>query len=76
MKINRKPPAHFPSSRTETDRRAMARQCSETDRKLVEEGMKNTISLLQATLESCHDAILVVDLNKTWILLNQRFVDL
>ncbi len=47
-----------------------------TERKLAEEQMKNSISLLHASLESTHDAILVVDLNNNWILHNQRFVDL
>jgi len=32
--------------------------------------------LLQATLESTHDAILVVDLDGAWVLYNQQFVDL
>ncbi len=38
--------------------------------------LENSLSLLSATLESYHDAILVVDLENTWVLYNQRFIDL
>ncbi len=46
---------------------------------LVEEktgALTKSLSLLSTTLESTNDAILVVDLDKHWILHNQRFVDL
>jgi diguanylate cyclase (GGDEF)-like protein/PAS domain S-box-containing protein len=47
-----------------------------TERKQAEEQRAKSLSLLYATLESTNDAILVVDLNNTWILHNQRFIDL
>jgi diguanylate cyclase (GGDEF)-like protein/PAS domain S-box-containing protein len=47
-----------------------------TERKKAEANLKKTISLLNATLESTTDAILVVDLNNNWILYNKQFVDL
>ncbi len=47
-----------------------------TERKRAEEQKEKSLSLLYATLESTNDAILVVDLNNTWILQNQRFLDL
>jgi diguanylate cyclase (GGDEF)-like protein/PAS domain S-box-containing protein len=46
------------------------------DIKLMEIELLKNNSLLQSTLESTNDAILVVDLNNTWILHNQRFIDL
>lgn len=46
------------------------------DIKLMEIQLLKNNSLLQSTLESTNDAILVVDLNNTWILHNQRFIDL
>ncbi|MDO9107031.1 MAG: PAS domain S-box protein [Methylovulum sp.] len=45
-------------------------------RKQAEAQQANSLSLLYATLESTNDAILVVDLNNTWVLHNRRFVDL
>lgn len=51
--------------------RARTRKLNETATQLA-----RSISLLQATLESTNDAILVVDLNSVWSLHNQRFVDL
>jgi diguanylate cyclase (GGDEF)-like protein/PAS domain S-box-containing protein len=47
-----------------------------TERKQDEEEIKQSMSLLQATLESTADAILVVDLNNIWGLYNQQFIDL
>jgi len=47
-----------------------------TERKQAEEQMRGSISLLSATLESAHNAILVVDLNNTWVLHNQQFIEL
>jgi len=47
-----------------------------TDIKLLEIQLFKNNSLLQSTLESTNDAILVVDLNNTWMLHNQKFVDL
>ena len=47
-----------------------------TDRKQAEEKLKKSISLLNATLDSSDDGILVVDLNNAWVMYNQRFVDL
>ena len=41
-----------------------------------EENLRKSLSLLQATLESTADAILVVDLNNTWRLHNKQFVEL
>jgi signal transduction histidine kinase len=38
--------------------------------------LKKSSSLQQATLESSRDGVLVVDLNNTWALYNQRFIDL
>jgi PAS domain S-box-containing protein len=45
-------------------------------RKQAEAQMAKSLSLLYATLDSSNDAILVVDLNNTWVLHNQQFVDL
>lgn len=47
-----------------------------TGRKQAEEKIEKSMSLLQATLESTHDAILVVDLDGIWVLYNQQFVDM
>jgi len=47
-----------------------------TERKQMEVQLVQSVSLLHATLESTHDAILVVDLNGAWKLHNQRFIDL
>ncbi len=47
-----------------------------TERKNDETQIAKSLSLLNATLESTHDAILVVDLNNVWVLYNQKFVDL
>ena len=47
-----------------------------TERKLAETQTAKSLSLLNATLESTNDAILVVDLNNLWVLHNQRFIDL
>ncbi|MGZ5007028.1 MAG: EAL domain-containing protein [Methylobacter sp.] len=47
-----------------------------TERKFAETQIVKSLSLLYATLESTNDAILVVDLNNTWIMHNRRFVDL
>jgi len=47
-----------------------------TERKQAEAQKEKSLSLLYATLESTNDAILVVDLNNTWVLHNQRFLDL
>ena len=38
--------------------------------------LEKSLSLLQATLESTNDAILVVDLHGIWVAYNQRFIDL
>ncbi|MFI3187994.1 hypothetical protein BCS42_16315 [Crenothrix sp. D3] len=46
-----------------------------TERKQAELKIANSLSLLSATLESSSDAILVVDLNKNWVLYNQKFID-
>ena len=45
-------------------------------RKQAEAQTAKSLSLLHATLDSSNDAILVVDLNNTWVLHNQRFIDL
>jgi diguanylate cyclase (GGDEF)-like protein/PAS domain S-box-containing protein len=47
-----------------------------TGRHQAEAEMKKSISLLNATLDSSFDAVLVVNLNDTWELYNQKFVDL
>jgi diguanylate cyclase (GGDEF)-like protein/PAS domain S-box-containing protein len=47
-----------------------------TGHKRAEAYVAKTLSLLQATLDSTHDAILVVDLNNAWVLHNQQFIDL
>jgi diguanylate cyclase (GGDEF)-like protein/PAS domain S-box-containing protein len=47
-----------------------------TQRKLAERHSARSVSLLSATLESTHDAILVVDLNNAWVLYNRRMIDL
>ena len=47
-----------------------------THSKRAEEKIEKSMSLLQATLESTHDAILVVDLDGVWVLYNQQFVDM
>jgi signal transduction histidine kinase len=44
------------------------------ERKRIESQIAKSLSLQQATLESTYDGILVVDLNNTWVLYNQRFV--
>lgn len=46
------------------------------ERKRAETQTTKSLSLLHATLESAKDAILVVDMNNTWVLHNQKFVDL
>jgi signal transduction histidine kinase len=46
------------------------------ERKRMESRLARSLSLQQATLESTNDAILVVDRNNTWVLYNQRFIDL
>jgi PAS domain S-box-containing protein len=45
-------------------------------RKQMEADMAKSFSLLSATLDSTNDAILAVDLHNTWVLHNQKFVDL
>ncbi len=47
-----------------------------TDRRKSQQQLEKSLSLLYATLESCNDGILVVDLDRTWVLHNQRFADL
>lgn len=54
-----------------------------TERKMMENTLceveiqkSKSLSLLQATLDSTNDAILVVDLNNTWVLHNERFLKL
>lgn len=47
-----------------------------TERLQAETQIKKSLSLLKATLESTTDAILVVDLNNTWRLYNQQFINL
>lgn len=47
-----------------------------TERKRAQFELEQSLSLLQATLESTQDAILVVDLNGQWVLHNQRFLEL
>jgi len=47
-----------------------------SERKVAEAQIKKSLSLLNATLESTADAILVVDLNHKWRLYNQQFVEL
>ncbi|MDP3089033.1 MAG: PAS domain S-box protein, partial [Methylotenera sp.] len=47
-----------------------------TDIKLLENQLLKNNSLLQSTLESTNDAVLVVDLNNTWMLYNQKFIDM
>lgn len=47
-----------------------------TERKQAQIKLEQSLSLLEATLESTQDAILVVDLNGKWVLHNQRFLDL
>jgi len=47
-----------------------------TERKKSEAQLAKSFSLLNATLESTYDAILVVDLSHTWVAYNQKFVDL
>ena len=47
-----------------------------TDRKLTQIKLEQSVSLLQATLESTQDAVLVVDSSGKWILHNKRFLDL
>jgi PAS domain S-box-containing protein len=46
------------------------------ERKRADAQITKSFSLLNATLESAKDAILVVDLDHTWILYNQKFIDL
>jgi len=47
-----------------------------TERRNADAKLKKSISLLNATLESTTDAILVVDLNNVWVLYNQQFIDM
>jgi diguanylate cyclase (GGDEF)-like protein/PAS domain S-box-containing protein len=44
--------------------------------KETEQKILKSLSLLNATLESTNDAILVVDLNNTWVLYNSKFIEL
>ncbi|MGC2164661.1 MAG: EAL domain-containing protein [Gallionella sp.] len=47
-----------------------------SERKANDAKLKESLSLLTATLESTNDAMLVVDLSNTWVLHNQKFLDL
>jgi diguanylate cyclase (GGDEF)-like protein/PAS domain S-box-containing protein len=47
-----------------------------TERKRIEAKIKESLSLLNATLEATTDAILVVDLNNAWRLNNRQFIEL
>ncbi len=47
-----------------------------TERKLGERKIASTLSLLYATMNSSTDAILVVDLNNSWVLVNRQFIEL
>lgn len=47
-----------------------------TGRKQAEKEMAASLSLLTATMEATSDAILVVDLNNTWVLHNRKFVEM
>lgn len=47
-----------------------------TEHKLAKTRLEQSLSLLQATLDSTNDAILVVDLNQHWVLHNNRFIEL
>ncbi|MCX7096655.1 MAG: PAS domain S-box protein [Methylococcales bacterium] len=47
-----------------------------TEREQTKSQLIKSLSLLSATLDSTNDAILVVDLNNTWVLHNQQFIDL
>ncbi len=47
-----------------------------TESKQAEADLSKSLSLLDGTLQSTHDAILVVDLNNVWMLYNQKFIDL
>lgn len=47
-----------------------------TERKHVEQQRENYMSLLNATIESMAEAILVVDLNNKWSLFNRNFLEL
>jgi diguanylate cyclase (GGDEF)-like protein/PAS domain S-box-containing protein len=47
-----------------------------TERKLAQTQLEQSLSLLQATVESTNDAVLVVDLKNNWVLHNSRFVEL
>lgn len=47
-----------------------------TERKLAQEKIENSLSLLHATLEASSDAVLVVDTQNNWVLHNQKFDDL
>ena len=47
-----------------------------TERHQNQQQIEKSLSLLSATLESCNDAILVVDMETMWVLHNQRFIDL
>ena len=57
---------------------ALENRVAERTRELDERNIKlaKSLSLQQATLDSSHDAVLVVDLNGKWVLHNQRFVDM
>lgn len=46
------------------------------ERKRAETQITRSMSLLNATLESAKDAILVVDLNNNWVLYNHKFIEL
>lgn len=47
-----------------------------TKLKKTEKQLENTVSVLNATLESTNDALLVVDLNNFWVFYNKPFVEL
>ncbi|HLP06473.1 MAG TPA: PAS domain-containing protein [Paludibacter sp.] len=47
-----------------------------TERKLAEESLKNSLSLLNATIESTEEGLLAVDKNKKITLFNKRFFEM
>jgi diguanylate cyclase (GGDEF)-like protein/PAS domain S-box-containing protein len=47
-----------------------------TERKQAETKIASTLSLLYATVNASADAVLVVDLNNSWVFFNQQFIDL
>ncbi|MFA6063598.1 MAG: EAL domain-containing protein [Gallionella sp.] len=47
-----------------------------TERKQAELELSKSLSLLNATIESTNDAILVVDMNNNWVLHNNKFAEL